>query len=213
MKTLDLATWPRRRHHAFFRRLPYPVYNLCFDLDVTGLRQAVAARGGSFMHAVVHLSMQAVNAPEGENFRLRQRGDDVVLHERVHPSFTTMPAGSDLFHIVTTDHLDDPVAFDAHARERSAAQVDPFPSDADHARDDLVFLSSIPWVRFTAITHVATLQRDDTIPRLSWGRWRSEGGRLVMPYSVQASHLFVDGVHIGRLHDALQQRLAAFTPR
>ena len=47
------------------------------------------------------------------------------------------------------------------------------------------------------------------MPRLSWGKYREDGGRIVLPYSVQVHHAFVDGIHIARFKDALEAMLNA----
>ena len=36
MKEIDLSNWKRREHFAFFHRMDYPHFNVCFDLDITG---------------------------------------------------------------------------------------------------------------------------------------------------------------------------------
>ena len=46
--------------------------------------------------------------------------------------------------------------------------------------------------------------------RISWGRWFWLGDRLLLPFSVQAHHALVDGVHLGQFIDALQKKLDAF---
>ena len=39
------------------------------------------------------------------------------------------------------------------------------------------------------------------------GRYRETGGRLLMPLSVQVHHSFVDGLHVGKFADLLQNYL------
>ena len=80
----------------------------------------------------------------------------------------------------------------------------------EEARDDCLYLSAIPWLCFTGLTHAENLDRDDAIPRISWGRWFWLGDRLLLPFSVQAHHALVDGVHLGQFIDALQKKLDAF---
>ena len=76
--------------------------------------------------------------------------------------------------------------------------------------DDCLYLSAIPWLCFTGLTHAENLDRDDAIPRISWGSWFWLGDRLLLPFSVQAHHALVDGVHLGQFIDALQKKLDAF---
>ncbi len=49
----------------------------------------------------------------------------------------------------------------------------------------------------------------DSIPRLAWGRFREEGGRLVMPLSVQVHHALVDGRHASEFINTFAELAAA----
>ena len=100
-------------------------------------------------------------------------------------------------------------AFVERAAARSREQVHPFDMTGFEGRDDLIYYTSIPWVSFTQLNHTITHDREDSVPRLSWGKYREEGGCVVLPYSVQVHHAFVDGIHIARFKDALEAMLNA----
>ncbi|MGL3600382.1 CatA-like O-acetyltransferase, partial [Veillonella sp. ZSJB6] len=70
--------------------------------------------------------------------------------------------------------------------------------------DSLLYLTSVPWVTFTSISHPTHDQQHDTVPRIAWGKFTETGGRMSMPLSVQAHHALVDGVHVGRYYELLQ---------
>ena len=205
MREIDLESWPRREHYRFFMRMDYPQYNLCFDVDVTKLVPFCKERRLSFYYALLYYSTQAANAVEA--FRYRARGDRVVVHDALHPSFTDMSKGDDLFRIVTVEMPETLEAFVDRAAAR--AQVHPFDMTGFEGRDDLIYYTSIPWLSFTQLNHTITHDREDSVPRLSWGKYREEKGRIVLPYSVQVHHAFVDGLHIARFKDALEAMLDA----
>ncbi|WP_442872068.1 CatA-like O-acetyltransferase [Agathobaculum sp. NTUH-O15-33] len=50
-------------------------------------------------------------------------------------------------------------------------------------------------------------KKDNATPLFDWGKFFERDGKLLLPFSVQAHHSFVDGLHIGRLADALQRDL------
>jgi len=203
MREIDIESWDRREHYRFFRNVAYPVYNVCFDLDATEALDLARARGISFNATMIHLSMRAVNSCE--NFRYRARGDRVVLHGRLHPVFADLAPGSDLFKLVVVDLEDDLEAFAARARAASLGQTEYFPLRELAGRDDFVFLSALPWIPFTGLDHTVNLARDDAIPRISWGKYRADGARIMLPYNVQVNHQFVDGVHVGRFKETLDR--------
>jgi hypothetical protein len=55
MRTIDLQSWPRREHFAKFGAFHYPHFNVCADVELTALRQAVKERGISFTAAIVYV--------------------------------------------------------------------------------------------------------------------------------------------------------------
>jgi chloramphenicol O-acetyltransferase type A len=206
VRVIDMNTWKRREHFAFFSSTAHPVYNITFNLDVTKLRAFAKARGYSFNLSMVFLSTKALNAVE--NFRYRLRGQEVVLHDRLSPSFAEIEKGDDLFKMVTVEMEDELPAFLDKARQRAESQTAYFNVDDFKGRDDFVFYSTIPWISFTSVDHTVNLRREDAIQRVSFGKYFEAGVRILMPYNIQVNHLFVDGYHLGLLKDGLDGLVA-----
>ena len=102
MKQIDLETWNRKEHFAFFYRMDYPQYNICANIDVTRFLSYVKENKLPFYYAMIFVASDVAN--ECENFRYRIRKGEVVLHNRVHPSFTDAAGeGDDLFKMVTVE--------------------------------------------------------------------------------------------------------------
>ena len=200
MRHIDLETWPRREHFKFFNTLAYPHFNLCANMDLTTFYPFVKQRGISFTVAVVYVLARAANAVQ--EFRHRIRGDEVVEHEIVHPS-TTLLTSEELITFCMLDYVEDFSQFAAQASER-IAYVREHPGLDDEGRDDLLFLTGIPWVSFTSLMHPLQLQPADSVPRLAWGKRFEEGKTLKMPLSVQAHHALMDGLHMGRFYNTVE---------
>jgi chloramphenicol O-acetyltransferase type A len=204
MRYIDMETWPRRGHFEFFSTFYNPHLELCANVDLTAFRPLVKQQDRSINVAIVYLLSRAANSiPE---FRFRIRGEDVVEHETVHPS-TTIPTGEDLFSFCTFEYMEDFDTFAAKAAETIAAvQADPT-LEYEPSRDDYLFMTTIPWVSFTNILHPLDLQPADSVPRIAWGKFFQEGERIKMPLDVQAHHALVDGVHLGRFYERVQEYL------
>lgn len=201
MKTIDIATWDRREHFAFFRRVDLPFYNVNANVDATGLKAWAGKEGVSLTSLLLHATMRAVNRVD--NFRYRLRGETVVLHERVHPCFSHMRPGEELFRMSRVDFVDDPREFAASVRAAVESSSSWFDLESIAGRDDLVFLSPMPWFSFTGVDHTLSLRREDAIPRITWGRIFEDRGRELLPFNVQVNHVFVDGLHVARLLEGL----------
>ena len=56
----------------------------------------------------------------------------------------------------------------------------------------------------TGCTNERDFDRDDNIPRITWGRYGEENGRKKLGMSVEVNHRLIDGVHIGRFAQTLE---------
>jgi len=195
MHTIDMQTWPRREHFKVFSAFDHPHFGLCANVDLTTFYPVLKQRGISFTVAIVYVLARAANAvPE---FRYRIRAGKVVEHEIVHPSATIL-TNEDLFTFCTFDYTEDFSLFAARAAERIAYVKEHLTLEDEPGRDDLLFMTAIPWVSFTSFMHPLHLHPADSVPRFAWGKFFEEGKFLKMPLSVQGHHALMDGVHVGR---------------
>jgi chloramphenicol O-acetyltransferase type B len=65
----------------------------------------------------------------------------------------------------------------------------------------------MPWVTYTHISHTNSGKKDNATPLFDWGKYYKKDGCIVMPISVQAHHSFVDGIHVGKFAETLQNLL------
>ena len=199
---LDTEAWSRRHLFRLFKDYDDPFINVCADVDVTRLLGFVRGRGLSLFVTYHFLSTKTAN--EVEPFRYRLRGERVLVHERVDAGAIVLLA-DESFTFVYFDFDEDFPAF--HERARAAvdrARVEPPPLDSRADRDDLIYHSVIPWVSFTSISHARDSRRQSGIPKVTFGKYRDVGGRVLMPVSVEVHHALMDGLHVGRFFERLQ---------
>ena len=58
-----------------------------------------------------------------------------------------------------------------------------------------------------AVSHLAAIHC--RMPLFDWGKFYERDGRVLLPFSVQVHHSFVDGIHIGQFAEILQDYLNA----
>lgn len=204
MKEINLNTWPRKEHFMLYHGMDCPQFNVSFPIDVTHFLAFVREQKLSFYYAMCFASVSVANRMEA--FRLRIQGDKVVLYDRVHPSFTDLKKGDELFRIITMDIGGDLKEFVQDAAKRSAAQTC-FLDRTEKQRDDLIYITCVPWISFTQIMHPVSINRDDSIPRISWGKYYTQDDKVLLPFSIQANHALMDGYHVGRYVELLQKYL------
>jgi len=203
-RILDLASLPRRGQYEFFRGLAQPHFSLCATVDATRLIEVLKPAGVSPFHAALWCLLDAANAvPE---LRTRFRGDVVVEHEAVHAS-VTVPIGPEAFAFCSIRHDPNWASFDAACAAAIEAARRQDALEENTSGDEWIYLSCLPWVHFSAMTN-PTGGPEDCVPRVTWGRFEQREGRWEIPVAVQVHHALVDGVHLGRFYEGVEQRLA-----
>ncbi|MFX0185930.1 MAG: CatA-like O-acetyltransferase [Candidatus Hodarchaeota archaeon] len=201
MRYIDIQTWSRREHFNLFNSYNHPHFSMSANLDLTVFHSVVKQRGVSLTVAIVYVIARASNAiPE---FRYRIRADKVVEHEIVHPSFTIL-VDEDIFSFCTVDYSEDFPVFAARAAEQIVNVKKHLELANDPKRDDYLFMTTMPWVSFTSFIHPMQLHPTDSVPRFAWGKIFEEGGFLKLPLSVQGHHALMDGIHMGRFYEKVQ---------
>lgn len=76
--------------------------------------------------------------------------------------------------------------------------------------NDIYQFSPLPWISFTHISNTDTGDKESATPIFHWGKYYERDGKILMPFSVQVHHAFVDGLHIGKLANILQDYLDNF---
>lgn len=202
MRTLDLTTWPRRSVFDHYRDYAQPFFEVCARVEVTGLVARAKAAEESLFAALLFEAMRAVNdvAP----LRQRIRGESVVEHDRVHPSFTVL-VDDERFNFCHARFQDDRDAFLAGVAERARQMRGRVELALEEdVRDDMVFVTSLPWLDFTSIGHAMSGDPTDTIPRLAWGKIVGDGDRARVSVQLSVHHALVDGLHVARFFERLE---------
>lgn len=204
-KVIDQTNWDRKEHFDFFSSDEgSPLYDITTQIDVTHFYHYVKENQLSFYYALIYATTKVMNGIE--NFRYKIRGADVVLIERLIPSFTDLKTDSELFHIVTLDFEGDLKQFSDEAKRVSHTQKAYFPN-TDYQSDTMIQFSCLPWFSFTNLGNELSLDRNDGIPKVTWGKFVKQDDRILLPYSVQVNHRLVDGLHLGKLINQLQTYL------
>lgn len=203
-RIIDKNTWPRREVYDFFAPMDWPFYSLTFPVDVTPLRHYAKKRGLSFYLAMVYAVTKAMGSVEA--FRYKCRGEDIILHDCLVPSFTDLTPGSETFHITTLDAGDGLADFCRRGREASAVQTT-FLVSGPWDADQLIYFSCLPWFPLTGFTNERQADPSDSIPRVTWGKYEEREGHTILSLSLELNHRLVDGVHAGLFYEALKRFL------
>jgi chloramphenicol O-acetyltransferase type A len=204
-KYLDISTWARREIFEFFRDFDKPYFNISTQLDVTRLLASLRARpNASLMLAYHYFALRVAN--EIEPFRYRLREGQVIVHDVIHGG-TTVLLPNETFTLAYFDYDDNFDRFMERA-QRSVQQVlsgdGAFRPDRD---DNRIHFTTLPWVSFTSFSHARNWRREDSVPKIAFGKFMKTHDRVLMPFSVEVHHALLDGLHVGRYVMRLEEVL------
>ena len=187
---IDLDTWPRREVFEFYRDFDKPFFNVCLRLDVTNLLNELKR------HESVSVAL---------TYRLRD--GRVLVHDVIHGG-TTLMLPNETFTLVYFDYARTFGEFIGPAQRALAERKKDGGFNPRHNDDARIHCTTLPWIAFTSFSHARNSRRDDSVPKISFGKFIRENERTLMPFSVEVHHALVDGLHVGRYIARIEELLA-----
>ena len=208
MKKIDVKHWNRKDVYEFYKDMDLPRYQITVDLDVKRFYDYVKINKLSFYFSFMWLVLKEIN--QIDNYKYRFIDGEPYVFDIISPSFTDKVEDGDTFKIVNTDYIDDILAFQEKAIKKSKDQGLKFINLDDEIRQDLVYITTFPWAKFTQTSHPSNIDSKDAIPRIGWGKFEKQGEKMMMPFTIEVHHAFVDGFHVGKLINQLEKRLEEY---
>lgn len=204
-KIIDETTWKRAFHCQVFRNSIEPSYCVTFELDITNFLKKVRKDDLSFTLSLIYIVSRCAN--DIEEFRYRFLDGKIVLYDKINTAFTYLNKETELFKVVNVEMQDTLEQYNSVAARKAEDQKDYFTGPLGN---DVFQFSPMPWVSYTHISHTNSGKKDNATPLFDWGKYFDRDGKKILPFSVQVHHSFVDGIHIGKLVDSLQNYLNGF---
>lgn len=198
-QVINEKTWKRAMHCSVFRNSIEPAFCVTFELDITNFLKKIKEQGYSFTIAMVYAVCRCAN--EIEEFRYRFLDDKIVLFDKIDTAFTYLNKETELFKVVNVPMQDTMQEYVKAAEKTAREQEEYFTGPLGN---DVFQCSPMPWVTYTHISHTNSGKKDNAVPLFDWGKYFERDGKILMPFSVQAHHSFVDGLHIGKFTEKLQ---------
>lgn len=201
-REIDEKNWKRALHCQIFRNSIEPAFCVTFELDITNFLKKIKEKKFSFTMALIYAVSKCAN--DIEEFRYRFVDGKVVIFERIDTAFTYLNQETELFKVVNVEMKDTLEEYVIEATQTAINQKEYFTGPLGN---DVFQFSPLPWISYTHISHTNSGKKDNATPLFDWGKYFEKDGKIILPFSVQAHHSFVDGIHIGKLADLLQNYL------
>ncbi len=202
-KEVDIENWPRKSAFEFFRNYEDPFFNMTAQLDVTALYEFCRDNSLSYTLACLYYSQQAVNGIT--EFRFRLLHGELVEFELIEATLTILQ-DDESFSFCYFPSENSVFEFNATGLESRKKYLALNTFDVETERLDLVYYSVIPWVSFTSFKHASRGDKSLTIPRIVFGKFFTDGNKKRMPVSVEVNHMIMDGIHVGKYFNSLEEK-------
>lgn len=205
MQQIDLTSWPRAQHYAFFANMANPYFSVCVRLDMAALYQACKQKQISFYLGYLFAVHKTIN--ENTDIRLRIAGGKVYQLARC--AINAVQLEGDLFKI---SYLPDEADFSRFCEKSqqafALATSQPLLSEQfknNEGKLDCIHVSVLPWLDFSSFSHATNFGTQNGIPKLVFGKLNREN--FSMPLAIDVHHGLMDGLHVARFIEALQANL------
>ena len=199
MHIVDMQNNPRRAQFEYFRTFANPYASVTVNCDITPLKGRKP-----FFLTVLYCAINAANSVA--ELRRRIDGDQVIEYENCLSSHTVaLPDESYCY-----CELDCSMSFDEYLPYAQAAveraKAEPSLDDGDPAK--LFFVSSVPWLSFSAVS-LPVPSPADSNPRITFGKAFEQDGKFLIPLNLTVHHALADGIHIAKFFEAFDQNVQA----
>lgn len=206
MKIIDVENWNRKEHFEFFSRMASPYFGFTTEVDCTKAFQKAKDEGHSFFASYLHKSMVAVNSVY--ELRLRILDGNVVEFDDIHAG-TTIGRADGTFGFAFIHYSKDFDVFNAELQSEieGVQNTTGIRMNNGELGKDLIRHSTIPWNSFSALLHPTPLDKTESVPKITFGKFSIRDGKKFLPVSIEAHHGLADGIHIARYLEEFQRQL------
>ena len=201
-KKIDIRTWNRRKIFEFFKDYEEPYYGITTDLDCTTAYEFAKGKGISFFLYYLYLTLKAVNQTEA--FKYRIEGDELYLYDVINGS-ATIDRDDGTFGFSHIPYFEDLDLFLEKATEEMIEVRTSNQLIRSGIGENVIHFSALPWIRFSHVSHPRRYSRRDSIPKITIGKYHTNGNRKMIPVSVHVNHAVADGLHLGEFFKTLQK--------
>ncbi len=203
-KYIDMETYKRRSHFEYFKSLAYPYVGVTVNVDITELLKTIKEKHLPFFFTICYcVSRSANKIPE---FRQRILDNQIIEFDSCPTSHTV--ALEDETYCYCS--LDSNCSFETYiqyaVKEQEKAKQDHSIDESEEDSLDKIFISTLPWLSYTSLINPTPYPADSN-PRITWGKYFTQNDKVLLPVSVLCHHALVDGLHISKFYDFLQEQI------
>ena len=204
-RTIDMASYKRRDHFAYFSSFAYPYVGTTANVDITALLKKVKDEKLPFFLSACYCAANAANSVPELRQRIREGG--IVEFDRCRVSHTVALEDGTYCYCTLEDIPDFHAYLSEGRRAQEAAKQQASIEEDPEETLEKFFVSSIPWLSYTALVQPVPSPADSN-PRITFGKYFIQEGKVLLPVSLLCNHALVDGIHIAAFYQAMEKEIA-----
>ncbi len=179
-------------------------------LDVTGLAAYSKRTGTKFYLNFLYLLCKTLNSRDDYRMGHIWQTDELILWDRINPIQYVFREDTETCTPVYTEYYEDYGRFYKEAlRDIERGREDGYRLDPEN-HPNWFDASYLPWFSYDSLNIELPDGYLYFAPIINWGKYREEGGRLVMPVTVRLNHAVADGFLTANVFRLLEQEIKAF---
>ncbi|MGN1409210.1 MAG: CatA-like O-acetyltransferase, partial [Eubacteriales bacterium] len=173
--------------------------SLCDEIDVTALYDSCKISGHSFYISVLYAVARVVNSHD--EFKMtavdspKSEFPMPAVYDRVDVTHNIFREESESYSSVFTVYKSDFGEFYSNCLD-DIERVKRLNISAVPCGENAFEASCVPWRHFTSVG--VSCDSYPLLPIVSWGRFRENAQKKLMPLSIQINHASADGFHLAR---------------
>lgn len=201
--SVDLNEWRRGSLFQFYIDKMRIVMSLTVDVDVTNLKAYSKVHHLDFYPLMVWVVSKIINAHDEFKYGWDADGN-LIKWDFVSPSYTDFHTEDENFTKMVTEHSEDLLVFygrmttdrERHKNDRAVLEDQP---------KNFFDVSCLPWVRYAHFDVHVFDEGKFLAPVVTWGKYESKDGKLIMPLTMNIHHAVADGFHLSRFFNEVQE--------
>lgn len=206
MRTIDIENWNRKEHYTFFSKMTSPYFGIVTEVDCTNAYEKSKELGRSFFAHYLHKSMTAVNSIE--EFKYRIVDDKIVVFDKINAG-ATIGREDGTFAFIFVNYDEDFQLFNNELQSEIECVKNStgLRLNDDDIKKDLIRHSTIPWYPFTGLMHPTNFTPNESVPKITFGKFTVRNERKFLPVSIEVHHGLMDGYHVAKYLEEFQKQL------
>jgi chloramphenicol O-acetyltransferase type A len=210
-KVIDKETYYRKGVWRHFTEDCKCSVSMTARVDVTELVKYSKEHGTKFYTDFLYILTKVLNSRDDYRMQYLWQTDELICYDRINPTQYIFHEDTETCTPVYTEYTED---YEAFVRAVSA--------DIERAKQTREYLldsanhpnwfdaSYVSWLSYDSLNVELPDGYLYLLPIVNWGRYREEGGRLMMPVSVRLNHAAADGYLLAKVFLLLRQEILEF---